>query len=117
MISKLEDMDVYLSSLELAMEVFALTKQFPAPELYSLCSQLNRAARSVSLNIAEGWGRRFYPNETKKAFIYALGSTEETIAALKISMDCGYISLEKYEVLQGSYRKIAAQLYRLYKNW
>ena len=117
MIGKLEDMDVYVSSRELAMEVFVLTKQFPASELYSLCSQLNRAARSVSLNIAEGWGRRFYPNETKKAFIYALGSTEETIAALKISMDCGYISLEKYEVLQGSYRKIAAQLYRLYKNW
>ena len=45
MIAKLEDMDVYVRSLELAMEVFALTKQFPAPELYSLCSQLNRAAR------------------------------------------------------------------------
>ena len=117
MIAKLEDMDVYVSSLELAMEVFALTKQFPSPELYSLCSQLNRAARSVSLNIAEGWGRRFYPNETKKAFIYALGSTEETISALKISMDCGYIPSEKYELLLGNYRKIAAQLYRLYKNW
>jgi four helix bundle protein len=117
MITKLEDMDVYMGSLELAMEVFALTKQFPAQELYSLCSQLNRAARSVSLNIAEGWGRRFYPNETKKAFVYALGSTEETISALKISMDCGYLPLEKYELLIADYRKIAAQLYRLYYNW
>ena len=39
----------------LAMQVFAESRHFPAEERYSLTDQMRRASRSVAANIAEGY--------------------------------------------------------------
>lgn len=117
MVSKLEDLEVYRLSVKLAMQIFERSRLFPNSELYSLTSQLNRAARSIPLNISEGWGRRIYEIETKKALVYALGSTEETKTALKLAFDCKFLEQPEYEELNENYRIVAAQLYRLYQKW
>ncbi len=44
--------------MDLVMEVYKLTRDFPASELYGLSSQLRRAALSVPSNIAEGAAHR-----------------------------------------------------------
>ena len=41
-------------SLELADDIDLLAQNFPKHEIYSLSSQIRRAANSVSLNIVEG---------------------------------------------------------------
>jgi len=51
---KFENLKVWQSSLELADDIDKLTFTFPKHELYSLSSQIKRAADSVSLNIVEG---------------------------------------------------------------
>ena len=43
--------------MEMTVCIYALTKTFPADELYGLTSQLRRASVSVASNIAEGRGR------------------------------------------------------------
>ena len=53
-----QDLIAWQKSMDLAYEVFILTKQFPKEELYGLTSQLRRAGVSVPSNIAEGQGRR-----------------------------------------------------------
>ena len=36
--------------------MYDITKQFPKDEIYGLTSQFKRAANSISLNVAEGYG-------------------------------------------------------------
>jgi four helix bundle protein len=40
------------------MEIFNLSKAFPADERFSLTSQIRRSSRSVAANIAEGFRKR-----------------------------------------------------------
>ena len=51
---KFENLKVWQLSLELTDEIDLLAHSFPKHELYSLSSQIRRAANSVSLNIVEG---------------------------------------------------------------
>jgi four helix bundle protein len=77
MIKSFSDLDVYQFSYQLSMSIFNLTKDFPYSEQYSLTSQIIRSTRSISANIAEGFGRRIYHAEFKKYLIYSAGSLEE----------------------------------------
>lgn len=47
------ELRVYQSTLDLAMEIFELTKSFPSEEKYSLTDQIRRSSRSICANIAE----------------------------------------------------------------
>jgi len=47
-------------SVEAAMRIFELSKNFPKEERYSLTDQIRRSSRSVSSNIAEAWRERKY---------------------------------------------------------
>ena len=47
---------IYDRALDLAVEVYALTRRLPRDEAFGLTGQLRRAALSVVLNIAEGSG-------------------------------------------------------------
>ena len=51
---RFEDLRVWQSALKLCNEIDIVTEAFPKKELYSLASQIKRAADSVVLNIAEG---------------------------------------------------------------
>ena len=44
--------------MDIAAEVYRLTRAWPKEELYGLTSQTRRAAASVPANIAEGYGRQ-----------------------------------------------------------
>jgi four helix bundle protein len=55
------DLVVWQKSMQLAVSVYELTKQFPREELYGLTSQVRRSAVSIPSNIAEGQG----PSESR----------------------------------------------------
>ena len=52
-------LDVWKNSRELVKQIYMLTNNFPKEEIYSLTSQLRRAAISIPSNIAEGVARNF----------------------------------------------------------
>lgn len=54
---KFEELRVYQEAIVFISEIFFLTKKWPPPYKYSLADQLQRAALSISLNIAEGSSR------------------------------------------------------------
>lgn len=60
MMTKIEsyrDLKVWQLGMQLAKHCYLLTKTFPKEELFSLTSQIRRAAASIPANIAEGNGR------------------------------------------------------------
>jgi len=85
-----EKLEIWKLSLQVIKEVKKITKKFPLEERYVLVDQIKRAALSIGLNVAEGWGRK-----TKKDFgrfiSNAIGSTLEVIACLKVAHNLGYL--------------------------
>lgn len=116
-IKTFKDLDVYNIAHELAMEIFHVTKEFPKEEKYSLIDQIRRSSRSVAVNIAEGWGKRRYENLFKRHLTDANGSIEETKSWLLFSLDCSYLSSEKYQYFIGRYEELGAKLWNLHDNW
>lgn len=104
------ELRVYCSALDLAMEIFELTKSFPPEEKYSLTDQIRRSSRSVCANIAEAWRKRRY----KAAFIAKINDSEteatETQVWLELAFLCKYLTEEKSNDLLDKYDHLISQL-------
>ena len=97
----------------MAREIHQITLEFPGMKRHELGSQLRRAAVSIVLNIAEGYGRK----ESKKEFQHflrnALGSCNEVRVIIELCKDLGYIEEGMYREIERQYEVIGKQLYRL----
>ncbi len=72
------DLECYKKGRELRMFVSTIVKTFPATEKYMLVSQILKSSRSVTANMAEGYGRFTY-TDTRSFFIVSRGSISETL--------------------------------------
>ena len=86
-----EELEVWKKARMLKNEIYELTKAFPAEEKYRLTDQLIRSTRSVNTQIAEGHGRRTFPDRIRFCII-ARGSLSETLNHLIDAFDCKYIT-------------------------
>ncbi|MBI1367526.1 MAG: four helix bundle protein [Planctomycetes bacterium] len=82
----------------LALDAFKATNSFPRHQLYTLTSQLQRAAISIPTNIAEGCGRGT-DADFGRFLTIAMGSASEVEYLLLFSRDVGYLSDAAYERL------------------
>jgi len=99
------DLEVWKEGRKFRNKCFKLTKTFPKEEKYNLISQLNRASRSITANIAEGHGRFHYKENIQYCRI-ARGSLSECLDHLICAKDCGYISVEVLEDSKSEIDKI-----------
>lgn len=93
---KFENLNIWKESVEFAGEIYTLSKKFPKEELFGLISQLNRAAASISLNIAEGEGRNS-DAELSRFTQIAIGSLNEVVTVLFISLEQKYIAQKDFD--------------------
>lgn len=70
--------------------------ELPKAERFELYSQMLRASRSTTANIAEGWGRYHY-KESVKFLLNARGSVAEILDHALEARSWGYISEENLE--------------------
>lgn len=85
------ELKVWQLGVDLALEVYRVTADFPKSEVYGLTSQLRRAAVSIPSNIAEGHARKTQREMQRFANI-AKGSLAELETQLIIAGELGYVS-------------------------
>ncbi len=73
------------------MEVFRLSKKFPAEEKFALTSQIRRSSRSICLNLREAWAKRRYEAHFISKLTDCDGEAGETESSLDFAKDCLYI--------------------------
>jgi four helix bundle protein len=99
---------VWQRAMELTVAVYRLTREFPKEELYSLTSQIRRAAVSIPSNIAEGQGRGS-TREFRQFLAIARGSNCEVQTQLELARDLGFGHsevIDRAEALSEEVRKM-----------
>jgi four helix bundle protein len=89
-----KDLECYIKARELRIYIAALVKKLPPHEKFLLTAQIVDCSRSVTRNIAEGYGRYTF-SDTRNFFIIARDSATETMEQLTTAFDETYISEEE----------------------
>ena len=104
-----KDLDVWRLSMDLAVDVYEVTRTFPREEQFGMTSQMRRSANSVPMNISEGAAR-----QSDKEFVqflhYALGSVSELDTQLEIAKRVNLAPPETLEKLQNMGMRINQML-------
>ena len=110
-----EKLDVWQKSRVLAIEIYTVTKSFPADEKFGLTSQIRRATISISSNIAEG-STRLSTRDKSRFYEIAYGSLIEVLNQLIISQDLQYLIPDDFTRLRTKADEISRMLLALHKS-
>lgn len=88
-----KDLEVWQKARALRTDIKVMTEIFPKEETYKLTDQMIRSSRSVTANIAEGYGR-YHFQENIQFCRHSRGSLTELQDHLTVALDMGYISKE-----------------------
>ena len=108
-----EKLKVWQFARAFVKDIYVLSNKFSSTEKYGLVSQIQRAAVSVSSNIAEGTSRTSLKEQLHFVEI-AYGSLMETYSQICLAFDLEYIFAEDY--IKNQIDNIAAQLSQLRKS-
>jgi four helix bundle protein len=115
-IESAKDLEVYRLAYALAMEIFRLSKDFPAEEKYALTSQIRRSSRSVSMNLREAWAKRRYEAHFVSKLTDCDGEANETDTSIDFARDCGYITTSQHTDLVSKCDSVRRMLGAMLKN-
>jgi len=96
----------------LVMRIYAITRQFPVDEKFSLASQLRRSAVSVGANIVEGSSRSSKAGYLRFLGI-AYGSARELEYELSIATRLGYVKTSAARELEHTASRTCRALHGL----
>jgi len=107
--SAFEDLRIWIESRKLRIKFSELAKSFPDFEQYRLSDQIIRASRSVTANIAEGYGRYHY-QENIQFCRQARGSLYELIDQLSVALDENYVTEQIFSNIKDEIYTLIKQL-------
>ena len=111
-ISSYQDLKVWRIGMEVAVEVYGVTKGFPREEMFGLAAQLRRAAVSIPSNLAEGHAR-----ESTREYLHhisvAQGSAAEVETQLLLATRLGYLESAEPNTLLARVGEIRKMLFGL----
>jgi len=110
-----KDLDVWRNAIDLARDIYELTKTYPKEEQYGIVSQMRRSAVSIASNIAEGAAR----HGTKEfvQFLYvSVGSASELDTQLEISKVTNMGTSERLGAAQDQVTRVIMMLRGLIRS-
>lgn len=114
-IKNFTDLLVWQEGHKLVLDIYIVTKNFPAGELYGLTNQLCRAIVSFTSNIAEGFSRFTYKDKLK-FYIISAGSLTEVQNQLLIARDVSYLSKIDFDRLSAQSIQVSKLINGLIKK-
>jgi four helix bundle protein len=103
------DLKVWQKSIDLAADVYRITRRFPTDEQFGLTAQVRKATISISSNIAEGNGR-----ESTKDYLRFLsissGSLNEVRSLFATSGRLGLIRESTADAMESRIEEISKML-------
>ena len=112
----LKNLQVYQLSFELAMKIYEETSKFPKEEKYSLTDQIRRSSRSVCANLAEAYRKRRYVSHFISKLSDADMENTETQVWLQFSINCKYLSEERYDEFLDDSQRIGRMIDHMISN-
>jgi four helix bundle protein len=103
------DLIVWQEAMDIAEEIYLLTRPFPREEMFGMTSQMRRCAASIPANIAEGFGRA-----QRRTFIQFLrvaqGSLKELETHMMLCGRVGLLSAEQVKNIEPRYVRLGKRL-------
>lgn len=113
--SGFEDLEVWQLSIQLAKQVYIVTRSFPKEEQYGLTNQIRRSVISVSSNIAEGSARNS-KNDFARFVVIAIGSASELKSQIIIAKELEYLSIKEKDSLIEKINQVGRMLKGLQRS-
>ncbi len=110
-----EKLDVWQLAKDLVKKLYQITKTVPESEKFGVVSQINRAAISVTANIAEG-SSRIGKKDQSRFYVMAYSSLLELTSHLIITKELGFIKDDELKDLRIQISEISNKLNALNKS-
>jgi len=114
-IKSYRDLDAWQLAMKVVVEIYRVTKAFPADEKFGLTAQLRRAAVSTPSNIAEGHNR-LGPGEFRRFVSIARGSVGEVDTQIAVALALGFIVADEIKPLSSQLDRLSRMLFALYRS-
>ena len=101
--------------MEIVIDIYNLTRPFPAEEKFGLTAQLRRAAVAIPSNIAEGHSR-LGAGEFRRFVSIARGSVGEIDTQIAVAVALNFIGADEVASLSAQLDRLSKMLFGLYRR-
>lgn len=101
--------------MEIVVDIYRATREFPAEEKFGLVAQLRRAAVSIPSNIAEGHSR-LGAGEFRRFVSIARGSTGEVQTQVEVAVALRFVRADEIASLTSELDRLSKMLFGLYRS-
>jgi four helix bundle protein len=114
-IESYRDLNAWKLAMEIVIQIYRITRRFPAEEKFGLISQLRRAAVSLPSNIAEGHSR-LGPGEFRRFVSIARGSVAEVETQIGVAVALRFVGVDEIASLSSELDRLSKMLFSLYRS-
>ena len=101
--------------MEIVIDIYNLTRPFPAEEKFGLTAQLRRAAVAIPSNIAEGHSR-LGAGDFRRFVSIARGSVGEIDTQIAVAVALNFIGADEVASLSAQLDRLSKMLFGLYRR-
>jgi four helix bundle protein len=105
------DLEIYVESKRLAIEIHKMSLTLPKFETYEEGSQIRRSSKAVTSMIVEGYGRGRYKADFVRYLVHAQSECDETIIHLDFLFESESLTDRvTYEKLKNEYDSLSKRI-------